>query len=245
MTDTRTYIRLHDGMPDHPKIDALSDKAFRLLIESWCWCSRHLTDGFIPERTWRKRGTPAARQQLLNEGLVEAVAGGVQMHDYLEHQRSADEVAAMREKRAEAGRKGGKAKARNVAKRVASASPGLKQTPSKSVASTETDTNTATDVAVVSDGSGAATSQPLVGEWLEHCGDKRPPKAVVGQVAKQVKALLDEGIPVGDVRQGLAAWHRKALHPSTLPSVVHETRIARPAVAAIGEGPDDWMRRRP
>lgn len=95
MADTRTYIRVHDGMPDHPKVDGLSDRAFRLLVESWCWCSRHLTDGHMPAATWRKRGGPKARAELVAAGLVEPLDdNSVRFHDYLEHQRSAEEVAA-------------------------------------------------------------------------------------------------------------------------------------------------------
>lgn len=91
--DGRTYIRLHDGMPDHPKVDALSDRAFRLLVETWCWCSRHLTDGRVPRATWNRRGTPASRRELVTAGLVEDHGTeGVRMHDYLEHQRSRSEV---------------------------------------------------------------------------------------------------------------------------------------------------------
>ncbi len=65
------------------------------------------------------------------------------------------------------------------------------------------------------------TSQGLIGEWLSHCR-ARPPKNVIGQVGKHVAAMLSEGIDPTDVRRGLAAWHQKGLHPSTLPSVVNE-----------------------
>lgn len=65
----------------------------------------------------------------------------------------------------------------------------------------------------------------LIAEWIDHCG-QRPPKRVVGQVAREIKTMLDERIPYADVRTGLAAWHTKGLHPSTLASVVHETRTA-------------------
>jgi general stress protein YciG len=218
-------------MPDHPKIDALSDKAFRLLIEWWCWCSRHLTDGFIPERTWTKRGTTAARKQLVDAGLIEITPTGVKMHDYLEHQRSADEVAELRQRRSEAGRKGGLARS----KRQASAKAIAKQ-PAKQNPSIDRDIDiTASNEAVASGGGGAA--QALVGEWLERC-TPRPPKAHIGQTAKHIKQLLDEGIPEADVRSGLIAWHRKNLHPATLPSVVQETRRA-----AVRSNPDEWMRR--
>lgn len=106
MADDRTYIKVHDGMPDHPKIDGLSDRGFRLLIETWCWCSRHLTDGRVPQTTWLKRGTAAARRELVAAGLVEEHGDAVLMHDYLEHQRSASEVADIREKKRLASQKG-------------------------------------------------------------------------------------------------------------------------------------------
>lgn len=133
MADERTYIKVHDGMPDHPKIDGLSDAAFRLLVTMWCWSSRHLTDGRVPAATWSKRGSARARGELMTAGLVEqAPDGALLLHDYLEHQRSADEVAALREKRRLAGSKGGKAKANALAL--------AKQTDSKSVPESETDT---------------------------------------------------------------------------------------------------------
>lgn len=72
-------------------------------------------------------------------------------------------------------------------------------------------------------GGADAPAQALVGEWIDHC-DARPPARVIGQLSKEIKALLTEGIPYDDVRRGVAAWHTKALHPSTLASVVHEIR---------------------
>lgn len=67
-----------------------------------------------------------------------------------------------------------------------------------------------------------AGAQPIVAAWIEQCR-KRPPGNVIGQIAKSVKALLEEGIDPDDVRNGLLEWARKAkLHPSTLPSVVNE-----------------------
>jgi hypothetical protein len=84
------------------------------------------------------------------------------------------------------------------------------------------------DVAYRSAGDADASAQTLIGEWIDHC-PTRPPGRVIGQLSKEVKALLDEGQPYEDVRAGLAAWHSKGLHPSTLASVVHETRTARPS----------------
>ena len=112
-SDQRTYITVHDGMPDHPKIAGLSDRAFRLLIETWCWCSRHLTDGVVPVKAWNKRGTKAARDELRAVGLTEDHPEGVYMRDYLQHQRSRAQIEAIKKARREAGALGGAASARS------------------------------------------------------------------------------------------------------------------------------------
>ncbi len=64
------------------------------------------------------------------------------------------------------------------------------------------------------------TAQTLVGEWLDMV-PKRPPQKVIGQTAKELKQLLEDGIDPDDIRAGTASWARKGLHPSTLPSEVN------------------------
>jgi HNH endonuclease len=92
--DERTYITVHDGMPDHPKIDGLSDTAFRLLVTMWCWCSRHKTDGRIPPAALREFRRRRAVTALVSAGLVhrrggecarcpESEPGGYVVHDFL------------------------------------------------------------------------------------------------------------------------------------------------------------------
>ena len=118
--DDRTYIRLHDGMPDHPKVVGLTDAAFRLYVEALCWCSRHLTDGVVTAAALRRLGgwSPEAVVELAAAGLTEADEpshvrshNGSQdalpttwlIHDYTEHQRTADEVAGFRRAKRAAG----------------------------------------------------------------------------------------------------------------------------------------------
>ena len=74
------------------------------------------------------------------------------------------------------------------------------------------------------------TAQTITGEWLERV-TKRPPSTVIGQVSKQIRLLLDDGIDPDDVRRGIALWMTKGLHPSVLPAVVNEAmnRAAPPA----------------
>ena len=86
------------------------------------------------------------------------------------------------------------------------------------IAATEADFVGAAEAA---DAPEPVTARTLISEWLDRCA-KRPPKNVIGQISKQIKDLLAEGIDPDDVRAGLALWMRKGLHPSTLPSVVNE-----------------------
>jgi hypothetical protein len=87
----------------------------------------------------------------------------------------------------------------------------------------------------------APTAQTLVAEWIDHC-DTKPPSRVIGQVAKELKALLDEGIDPDRIRAALGEWNRKGLHPSTLASVVHEIANRRPA-ARGQQATDDLFER--
>lgn len=102
------YIAVHDEMPEHPKVEKLSDAAFRALVELWCYCSRRLSDGYIDEALWHRRATPKVRGELEAAGLVVPVpgVGKYEAHDYLDMQRSAAEAAALRAKRSEAAKVG-------------------------------------------------------------------------------------------------------------------------------------------
>lgn len=115
------YIRIDVLLPEHPKLDGLSDKAFRTLVELWCWCGLNRTDGFVRDAKWRTFGTRAARDQLLRvppgckHGFAERVNDGYVMHDFTGpqgHQRSRAEIDELSARRAAAGRKGGQVRSK-------------------------------------------------------------------------------------------------------------------------------------
>lgn len=103
------WIRVDVLLPEHPKVEGLSDKAFRALIELWCYCGRQRTDGIVTERQW-KAVPVKARNELAAAGLADPMElGGAVMHGYTEHQRTREQIDELSLKRAEAGRKGGSA----------------------------------------------------------------------------------------------------------------------------------------
>ena len=106
------YLNLDDNFADHPKVDGLSDSAFRLHVAGLCYASRHLTDGFIPKEKVT-RLVPRFRRPALDElvGTLWITAiGGFQIHDYLDWNRSREQIEFERERirkvRSAAGKKG-------------------------------------------------------------------------------------------------------------------------------------------
>jgi hypothetical protein len=101
------WIVIHDGMPDHPKVEDLSDKAFRALVRLWCYCGQHLTDGVVKAAALKRRASPAVQRELVAAELIEERPdGSVEMHDYLDWQRSSAEVLAVIETKKRAGQRG-------------------------------------------------------------------------------------------------------------------------------------------
>ena len=114
-----------------------------LYFVSLCYCFDRLTDGKLSPLAVEKcvkdamvsKGTS---ELLIRVGLWEQRRGQLQVHHYLEFNRSRTEVLALREERARAGRLGGQASAQ--ARAVASA-----QAKSKQNQPTNTNTNTNTN----------------------------------------------------------------------------------------------------
>lgn len=105
--DRRPSIMLDHLMPENPKIVGLSDAAFRLYIEVVCWCSRHESDGSIPTpMIQRMARSPKVITELIKANLIRDELGSYTVKDYLLHQRSRREIAALRQARRTSGSRG-------------------------------------------------------------------------------------------------------------------------------------------
>ena len=71
MAKNSTFIKLDDTTPDHPKVDGLSNAAFRAWIEALCYCSEYLTDGVISRHRLGRRDGAKVVTELISVGLVE------------------------------------------------------------------------------------------------------------------------------------------------------------------------------
>lgn len=112
MVDKRAYFKMDVGYLSNPKVLSVLDEstdAVLLHIASIAYASQHLTDGVVPVKAML-RLTGASQEDadlLLQAGLwVEGSSGKAEVHDYLQHQRSAAEVKGA----SEAGKRAAQAK---------------------------------------------------------------------------------------------------------------------------------------
>lgn len=113
------WVKLTSGFGMHRKVRPLSDAAFRLHVSAMCFSAENGTDGRISADDLALvsdvRRPGAAAEELYQRNLWEAVETGWLIHDYLQYNLSAEEGAALSLARAEAGKRGGKAKANHLA----------------------------------------------------------------------------------------------------------------------------------
>jgi hypothetical protein len=99
------WVRLDDSFPDNPKVDGLSDGAFRLYVSALCYAGHYLTDGLI-ETSRASRLVPgklrrSCIQELLDAGLWDAHPDGWMIHHFLEYNPPSHKVKADRQAAAE------------------------------------------------------------------------------------------------------------------------------------------------
>ena len=105
--ETAPTVRIDQAMPEKDSVIALSDSAFRLMVECICYCGRNETDGATPTAWLKKNGKPAAIKQLLEHGhLVVTSTTQHDLVDYLRWNRASAEIDAFRASKGEAGAKG-------------------------------------------------------------------------------------------------------------------------------------------
>lgn len=109
-----TWVKLDGLFPNHPKVISAGPSAAWLYVAGLCYCGRYLTDGFVPDGALQGMGGYGVLRArhlagvLVSVNLWEQRDGGYYIHDYLEHQRSREDVDKVRVVRRQAGQAGGK-----------------------------------------------------------------------------------------------------------------------------------------
>lgn len=117
------WLKLDDVFTEHPKVIGLSDAAFRVHVHALCYCVRLKTNGVVTQAALRTlRGTPRLAQQLVDALCWEPrKEGGWLVHDFLDYNPSREQLEVERERKQEAGRRGGLARGNGASKGEAGA----------------------------------------------------------------------------------------------------------------------------
>src|SRR5215472_338143 len=87
--------RLDTGWHANPKVLALGLPGMALHAWSISYCDSTRSDGFIPQGAWPSlAGVGAACKALVTAGLWERCEGGFRLHDYLQYNRSKEQIEA-------------------------------------------------------------------------------------------------------------------------------------------------------
>lgn len=122
MTNRSTFVKVFTDLDDSPAWVDLDPEHLGLWLLALLYCRRNLTDGHFPARLVRRWGgsdeaagalVDATRWHAPGHGCdrcPQPEDGQLYLHDFLEYQNSRAEVDELSAKRAQAGRRGGKAR---------------------------------------------------------------------------------------------------------------------------------------
>ena len=250
-----TWAKLDDSYPHHPKMLAAGLEALGFDAAGLCYSARFGTDGFIAD-SMLPAVYPGARNPAdLAAKLVEVGRwhrdnrrGGWVIHDFLDYNPPASEVAELRRKRSAAGRKGGKQSGKQRRQQASSNTEATDEASASANASggasrvLEAKPNPVPVPHSVSPDGDTGTAPPAAQHLLaEHIDahPRRPPARVIGHLAREIRALIDEGWETDDIRAGLATIRERGLNPSTLASCVNDAANT-PAARAATNG-SQWL----
>lgn len=96
--DTRPYITVANELFRHPKFRRMPIEARLAVLELWAHCNEFMTDGVVDVFTFEAQpGT--VQEQVLAAGWAYKADDWYEMHDYLKHQKSKEEILDLKAKK--------------------------------------------------------------------------------------------------------------------------------------------------
>lgn len=239
--DKRIYINLAVDMDRNPKYVDLTDGQKWLIVKAIMHCREYPNDGNLPLPVWVKMGTKRNRISVEFCGAItiDASKNVAIVHDYAEHNQTISEIEQAREKKVNAGQKGGKARAANraaQAEEVADAQAPAKQDPKQNQAEIEIEKELLTYVSssphlrdaharprgvrAIADHLNGKAHSPEAHGIARAYSDSCPspvPGDVISKIAQAVDGCLQSGIDREQIELGIRDW---AESPMTAPSMI-------------------------
>lgn len=243
-----TWVKLDDTFAQDPRLERAGPLALALHVAALCYCAQHLTDGEVPRGIARRLldldDPSTVAKSLVEVGMWAETDDGFAIVDYFPNQRSRGDVLAERERKAAAGRLGGKAsgvtrrsKSESEAKQGAS---GLVEPPTRPDPTQDTTTSArvpdepqhvGADLVVVVDESVPSKLRPDAGRLTTAC-DRL---AVDGWTVDELRAWITRQDWSRASGPGLVINRLDGLRPADRRTRSRAPQRA-PGVAACGNG---------
>lgn len=199
--DPRPFVTYPINYTGHPRVESLSDPAFRVWHEMMDHSRVHGLDGVIlqpvAEKRWPKKALAELVRGVDERPLVSLSDGAYRIRSYDEHQFTTADAQALSKKRADAGREGGKAKAaarQAPSNGLASATPGGWQ----NLAESELDL-TELDLTDIANLPASSPDSTVRAEGLDH--------QVVNVIRERNEAAITRAAELG-IKDPTAVWDR-------------------------------------
>ena len=102
------WFKVDDNLATHPKAARAGLAPIGLWVKAGSWSAQHLTNGFVPNAVLPLLGAKRSHADaLVKAELWTAEPDGYRFRDWFDYQPTAEKSAEIKEKRREAGRKGG------------------------------------------------------------------------------------------------------------------------------------------
>lgn len=222
-----TWVKLEDTFTDEPEILAAGDLAGWLYVCGLCYCSKHLTDGFIPTGALaRLTGLPTPRKLaalLVEHGKWIEVEGGWRVVDYEAKQRTREQV--------ESTRAAGAVRVKKLRdKRQRNGVTPTEVTRQEVEGEAERDSPPG-GAAPRTDDASQPGAQTLVAAYTDAYsvthGGETPIRPWRDQAGQHAKNLLDAGVPYDDVHACLMAAAKENKSPTVLPHLLADLQHER------------------
>lgn len=235
---TYTFVTVYDNLLDHPAWMDLGVEHIGTWVLALGYCRRRKTDGHFPDKATARRWGAGAEvvQELVDAGRFhrpghtcpdcpQPAEGDLYVHAYLEHQSSREQQEALSAKRAEAGRRGGKARhgqapdlqGKQGAKQVADAEPSKSEaTASKPQPEGEGEREKDTTRGVA-----AAVAADFEDWWKQYPRERRVGKAAAAKAYTKARQQVDAETLTYGLAGAAAEWSaarteaRFIPHPTT------------------------------
>lgn len=132
------WVRIDDTMTFNPKVMKAGNAAVGAWIRLSAYSSAHGLDGKVPSEIAGMVASQRELEQAIAAGLIHRDGDGYEIHDFLEYNPSAVEVAERRAQRSNAGRLGGKQSGATRRSKVEASASSEDEANAKQVASTKT-----------------------------------------------------------------------------------------------------------